>query len=185
MRNNFLPWSSITREERFFCSHLYHGILGKEKEFVKWLNSKTKLNLNENTGWEISFEVCFYRDYLKSIGKSVKKYSYSRNKLFPQKRTFDLCLFSQDHIVIIEAKVQQNFDEKQIKDLIKDKKMVTELLRRSDHSVKVDGILLCSKEYSYEDKRFPVIYWSNVPDEFSNDILNQADGKFKKKKVGR
>ena len=49
------------------------------------------------------------------------------------------------HIVIIEAKVQQEFDEKQIKDLIKDKKMVTELLRRNNHSVKVDSILLCSR----------------------------------------
>ena len=183
MKNNFLPWSSITREERYFCSHLYHNIIGKEKEFVKWLNQTKKLNLNENANWEIGYEVCFYRDFLKSIGKSVKKYRYSRKKLFPQKRTFDLCLFSQEHIVIIEAKVQQKFDEEQIKDLIKDKKMVIELLRRNDHTVKVDSILLCSKEYSYEDKRFPVIYWGDIPDEFSNEILKQADGKFNKKKV--
>ena len=183
MKNNFLPWSSITREERYFCSHLYHNLIGKEKEFVRWLNRTMGLNLNETADWEVGYEVCFYRDYLKSIGKSVKKYRYSRKKLFPQKRTFDLCLFSQDHIIIIEAKVQQKFDEKQIKDLIKDKKMVKELLRRNNRSVKIDGILLCLREYGYEDKRFPVIYWSDIPDEFSNEILKQADGKFKKKKI--
>lgn len=58
--------------------------------------------------------------------------------------------------------------------------MVTELLRRNDHLVKVDGILLCSKESGYEDKRFPVIYWRDIPDELSNEILKQADEKFRK-----
>jgi len=26
-------WKDITREERFFCSHLYHTIINREKEF--------------------------------------------------------------------------------------------------------------------------------------------------------
>ena len=57
-------WADITREERYFCSYLYHSIIGKEKQFVKWLNTNTKLKLNESVNWELGFEVCFYRDYL-------------------------------------------------------------------------------------------------------------------------
>lgn len=103
-------WAEITREERYFCSHLYHSIIGKEKEFVKWLNENLKpegkLKLDESNIWEVSFEVCFYRDFLKSQNKSVKTYERKNGDFYSQKRTFDLCLFSADEMIIIEAKAQ-------------------------------------------------------------------------------
>ena len=170
----YKSWADITREERYFCSHLYHSVLGKEKEFVKWLNVKTRLNLNEDADWEIGFEVCFYRDYLKSLNKSVKQYRYSAKKLFPQKRTFDLCLFSLDRIVIIEAKVQEKFYPKQLDDLENDKKMVKELIRRNKVDIKVDALLLHSNKY-FVDKRFGNIYWDDINLElFINPVFEKA-----------
>lgn len=167
-------WADITREERYFCSHLYHSVVGREKEFVKWLNNKTKLKLDENSNWEIGFEVCFYRDYLKSLNRSVKQYRYSAKKLFPQKRTFDLCLFSSDHIIIIEAKVQEYFYTKQLNDLENDTKMVKEILRRNKADVKVDALLLHSDK-NFKDKRFENIYWDDIKsDLYSNKIFERA-----------
>ncbi len=170
-------WADITREERYFCSHLYHSVLGKEKQFVKWLNAKTKLELNEDVNWELGFEVCFYRDYLKHLKKSVKTYRYSAKRPFPQKRTFDLCLFSNDHIIIIEAKAQQKLNKKQLDDLQEDKKMVKELIRRNKVTVKVDAILLHSKEDGFEDKRFESIYWKDLysSSEYKNLVFQRAD----------
>jgi hypothetical protein len=67
-------WKDITREERFFCSHLYHTIINREKESVGWLNNNTTLKLNPNSNWEVGYEVCFYRDlikYWKEKGKFI------------------------------------------------------------------------------------------------------------------
>jgi len=38
-------WSDITREERYFCSHLYNSVLGKERDFVQGLNKKNNYKL--------------------------------------------------------------------------------------------------------------------------------------------
>ncbi len=46
-------WGDITREERFFCMHLYWDVKGREKEFVRWLNNK-QIKLNVEDEWEIS-----------------------------------------------------------------------------------------------------------------------------------
>ncbi len=45
-------WKDITREERFFCSHLYYSIINRKKEFIEWLNNNTTLKLNPNSNWE-------------------------------------------------------------------------------------------------------------------------------------
>lgn len=186
MKNNFLPWSSITREERFFCSHLYHSILSREGIFIKWLNEKTKLNLNENASWEISYEVCFYRDFLKSKDNSVKTYKRSNGDLYSQKRTFDLCLFSKDEFVIIEAKVQQGFSLKQIKEIDQDEELVKELLKNFNHSIKkVKTVLLYSYQYSPKEpeiKKFPKITWKDLHNSPFQDknVFELADEKFRR-----
>lgn len=102
-------WAQITRDERFFCQHLYHLILRERgvNFFVEKLNELTeltghKLNLDATANWEIGYEVCFYRDLWFLRGK--------KEPLHSPKRTFDLCLFSAETIVIIEAKAQQGFD---------------------------------------------------------------------------
>jgi hypothetical protein len=186
MANKFLPWSSITREERFFCSHLYHSILGKEKEFVKWLNESIKLNLNETADWEIGFEVCFYRDYIKANGKTIKDYNKKLNKSYPPKRTFDLCLFSANQIVIIEAKVQQGCSKKQMKDIDNDEKLVIDLVKSFDMpDIKVKTILLYSSKYSPREdfiKKYSHITWKdlNASPFKDRELFELADGHYGK-----
>jgi hypothetical protein len=103
-------WIDISREERLYCAHLYFQIRGKELEFVKWLNENHKMKLPTESEWEIGYEVCLYRDYFKQLrDETICK----DNVDYPPKRTFDLCLFSEENIVIIEAKVQQRFDAEQ------------------------------------------------------------------------
>jgi hypothetical protein len=75
-----LSWNKITREERLFCSHLYHSILSLQdrKKFITKLNRikspinffKNNLSLSEKSHWEVGFEVCFYRDLIFELGRS-------------------------------------------------------------------------------------------------------------------
>ena len=116
-------WAQITRDERFFCQHLYHLILRcpDVPSFVKKLNELTELSLDAEAQWEIGYEVCFYRDLWFLGGK--------KGPLHSPKRTFDLCLFSAEEIVIIEAKAQQGFDSDPMQKLSfrQDKERVAEL----------------------------------------------------------
>jgi len=132
-------WAQITRDERFFCQHLYHLILRERgiNFFVEKLNELTeltghKLNLNATANWEIGYEVCFYRDlrfHLEEGGKWQSVIQKLENiDPLSLKRTFDLCLFSEETVVIIEAKAQQGFDSKQITSCKKDKELVRKLL---------------------------------------------------------
>ena len=132
-------WAQITRDERFFCQHLYHLILRERgvNFFVEKLNELTeltghKLNLDATANWEIGYEVCFYRDlrfHLEEGGKWQSVIQKLENiDPLSLKRTFDLCLFSEETVVIIEAKAQQGFDSKQITSCKKDKELVRKLL---------------------------------------------------------
>ncbi len=190
MINSWLHWLSITREERFFCSHLYHSILGREKEFVKWLNEKLNLQgdvqFNPVKDWEVNFEVCFYRDFLKSKGETIIDYNRKHQTTYPQKRTFDLCLFSENEIVIIEAKVQQGFSLKQIEEIDLDEELVKQLLRTFGYDVKkVKGVLLYSSKYTPKEpgiKKYPNITWEELhnSDLKEKNIFRLADEKFRK-----
>ena len=176
-------WSQITREERYFCSHLYHFLIGKEKEFVSWLNETLKTNLNNDQEWEVSFEVCFYRDYYKTYPKTKKPSKDLR------KRTFDLVLFSDSDIIIIEAKVQQPFKEKQIKELRFDIDYLQDFL---SSKVKVSAILLASKQFylnlknkhNKKDKAFisdfHQISWRQLHEKYKLQIFDDAEKKYKK-----
>jgi hypothetical protein len=112
-------WSEVTREERFFCQHLFcllkrHGASG----FLEHVESKVGIVLPETT-WEPAFEACFYRDLWQLKGRS--------GELFSPKRTFDLCLFSEEAIVVIEAKAQQGFDTEQLSSFEADREQVEQL----------------------------------------------------------
>lgn len=166
-------WQDITREERFFCSHLYHTIINREKEFVEWLNNNTTLKLNPHSKWEVGYEVCFYRDLIKhwkDQGKTIPN-----EKQYSLKRTFDLCLFSNDHIVIIEAKAQQGFHRDQLDEFIKDKVDIKNLLGSQGFIVNVDVVLLHSSPYSPKNS-LPKVKWGDVYNSFcKNDIFLKAD----------
>lgn len=177
-------WSQITREERYFCSHLYHFLIGKEKEFISWLNETLKKDFNSEQKWEISFEVCFYRDYYKNFPKTkmpTKDLS---------KRTFDLVLFSESEIIIIEAKVQQPFKEKQINDLREDIRNLTELL--VNENVRITPLLLGADLFfknleARHGKGVPTFItgiksmnWMNLFQKYQLQFLQDAEEKYKK-----
>ena len=100
-------WAQVSREERFFCAQLFNLIQSDDiKGFIQYLNSNHSLSLDECANWEIAYEVCFYRDLWQHRRRS--------GTLFSPKRTFDLCLFSDSAIIVIEAKAHQEFDANQL-----------------------------------------------------------------------
>ncbi len=175
-------WIDISREERLYCAHLYFQIKSKELEFVKWLNVNKNMKLPEDVEWEVGYEVCLYRDYFKHFRED----SIKDNKEYPQKRTFDLCLFSVSNIVIIEAKVQQGFESEQSGEFLKDELFIKKLLK-SD--IKVDMLLLASSKYY---KNYPKhgkketldgfnfrISWMELYNHYSNNLYLKADRIYK------
>ena len=99
-------WWEVSREERFFCAQLFHLVQqGGLVRFLSYLNARHDAGLVVDANWELAYEVCFYRDLWQSRGK--------KRRPFSKKRTFDLCLFSDETIVVIEAKAQQKFDDDQ------------------------------------------------------------------------
>jgi hypothetical protein len=132
LNNNI--WSNITRDERFFCYELYNCIKVNQKSFLKllaesinpssFLNNESLEQLNkllETKTFDVGVEVCFYRDlihYHQNIGKKkIEKWAG-----LSLKRTFDLALFCEETIIIIEAKAQQGFDNKQMDEFEADKR---------------------------------------------------------------
>lgn len=192
---NGYSWSEVSREERFFCSILYECIRGKEREFIGWLNKKdsqsseNKLQFSEEeiaSEWEVAFEACFYRDIFSL--NNLPGISYSE---YSQKRTFDICLFSENRIVIIEAKAQQGFSPKEVKTFIKDKGDIPELLKQtlSKHTIKVDLVGLASSKYignlrkkntdSILSNFDSIITWDELSKYFDNNqLLLRADQKY-------
>ncbi len=146
-------WLDVTREERLFCAHLYHDIKsgGRERELVGWLMDKAiwhpqsaREALDVNQDWEVAYEVCFYRDLLHSAGEPVRASDY------PSKRTFDLCLFSEKCVVIVEAKVHERFGKEQVEAIREDKKRVGRIamhVARNDKKPVVMTIGLASSTY--------------------------------------
>jgi hypothetical protein len=181
-------WREITREERFFCAELYFEIKNNERDFVTWLNTKTDLNLDTKAEWEIGYEVCFYRDYNKYFfgGRSIKGIEY------PQKRTFDLCLFSNETLVIIEAKAQTGFESKQVEDFREDVTLINKLLDenlKTPINIKMLGI--CSSKYIQNEKKYgragnlklfegKIISWNDLMEKYENENFNNADKIYKK-----
>lgn len=122
MGHSFLQgrtWAEITREERFFTQHLFALIQrAGARSFVEFLNSTRSLDLPPTANWEIAYEVCLYRDLWFLRDKQGQPVS--------PKRTFDLCLLSDQAIILIEAKAQQDFDLDQISQLRSDRHSVAE-----------------------------------------------------------
>ncbi len=163
-------WWEVTRDERFFCQHLFvliqkHGV----RELVKYLNEKHDADLNSSGNWEAAYEACFYRDLYHFRGKEGDRFS--------AKRTFDLCLFSDDAIVIIEAKAQQGFHKDQLKEFEEDKTQVS-------NATGVDNVLLAalaSSQYDPSDEirgyfNGPYLTWAEMAEYYSGDpVLIRAD----------
>lgn len=177
-------WINISREERLYCAHLYFQIRGKELKFVRWLNKNKGMSLPTNCNWEIGYEVCFYRDYLKNVkNKSIRVENRNfKDNPYSEKRTFDLCLFSEDTIVIIEAKVKEHFGQAQLDDTKEDESLIPRVLEKD---IKVINLLLAQSKY-IESKNFLrtkknrsafpyVISWREMDELFPNDVFERAD----------
>ena len=137
-------WLDITRDERFFCAHLYFEMNKNLTPFLELIAKNGVINGEDAKPdlWEVGYEVCFYRDYIKKVGfentNEIGKTPFHDLR----KRTFDLCLFSEKCIIIIEAKAHQGFDNNQMKyfdeDLIQIKKL---LGKNSNVETKLLGLI--------------------------------------------
>ncbi|MGF1727934.1 hypothetical protein [Photobacterium nomapromontoriensis] len=177
-------WSDWTREERFFCSSLYEQAKQRLGEFIALINLKTDLALDEDIEWDIGYEVCFYRDYLwQKNTLPIKSSKYS------SKRTFDLCLFSEDTIVIIEAKVFSLFEREDGEKLAKDKKHLPEILNRPN--LRVLTLALASSVYFNNHAKFGApeilqpydakLTWLSLFENYGNKLFGTADRLYKSK----
>ena len=159
-------WRSITREERYFCSHLYRLIETKGvRDFVSYINLSSKCALDPDANWEAAYEVCFYRDFLRYHGKPAEK-----NWV---KRTIDLCLLSDKTIVIIEAKAQMGFDRQQMTLFDQDKIRVKRLTNVNAVSL----LALSSNKYRPRpdtvDRFDGWLYWDDLAQHYQNDAVLQ------------
>jgi hypothetical protein len=178
------PWVDWSREERFFCFELYAMAKLGAGKFAEWLISASGLNgISQSDKWDIGVEVCFYRDFLWHNGLSAAKEGFSR------KRTFDLCLFSERSIIVVEAKVFGRFDMDTCKVFEKDRFFIKKLLKRDDLSVYL--VALASSRYfknaqRYGNKDTLAIFdgqlsWHDAFLQYKNPLFNQADDLYKAK----
>jgi hypothetical protein len=108
------PWDAWSREERLFCAVLYEYARRDSADFARWLIDTAPVAAVQGEGdWDLGYEVCFYRDYLKRRNACDSSIKTARGAGYPFKRTFDLCLFGERAIIIIEAKVCQGFEADQ------------------------------------------------------------------------
>jgi hypothetical protein len=172
-------WSQVTRDERFFCQRL---LARAENDLASFVGALRALGLKiAGSHWELAYEVCFYRDFRyarrdpDAPAEDTEKYS--------AKRTFDLCLFSEDSIVIIEAKAQQTFKPAQLSDFQKDKEDVKRLT-----GIEPQLLFLASSRYLQPKvitglkSQFPgseTVSWRHLAELFGNDAdLLRADSLF-------
>lgn len=180
---NDQSWSRWTRDERYFCSILYAHAHHNAAEFASWLIEATKLDLEMAGQWDLGYEVCFYRDYLWQLGDSA------RQSDLPAKRTFDLCLFGESAIIVIEAKVCEAFDAEQNQDFGRDKDRIRSLPGLGKLDVRV--VALAASGYFANAKKqcWPGtldvfdgrVSWSQIAKKYPDKLLDQADRMYKLK----
>jgi hypothetical protein len=187
-------WDNITRDERFFCFELYQSLKADQKGLLTLIkegiirdkhkdgciNNQKELEFLEtieSKKFDIGVEVCFYRDLLKWNEKGIKKY-----KNLSQKRTFDLALFSEDAIIIIEAKAQQGFDTKQLESFLNDEDQIEILFNIiKKNKPKIFNVGLHSSKYTPGSKTKcyfdSIIKWKDIAEKYqdSKDLFIHAD----------
>lgn len=174
---NGLSWKDRSRDERFYCFCLYQNTKGNPKQFAELISEKAGLSIESTDDWDIGVEVCFYRDYLWHKRKPVHGSGFS------PKRTFDLCLFGPNTIIIIEAKVDRPFDTEQNKTFVEDPKKIRQLL--AVDTLNVYLIALASSKYYEADMANgngnalqPFngrISWLDMYQKYGDEILKQAE----------
>lgn len=159
-------WCDITRDERTFCMYLYQAFRQSPEFLLQLIKDSTKnndfgldMNFDSNgDSWELGYEVVFYRDLMFDNNKPIREnlpFLKDTCKIDEPKklikRTFDLCLFSEKEIIIIEAKAAQGLDKDQYEDFKADKdriqKLIPNLLNDVKEAPHVKLVLLASSNY--------------------------------------
>jgi hypothetical protein len=172
---NGLPWTTWSREERLFCAVLYEHARRCPGEFAAWLIESTGLNIPSAGDWDLGFEVCLYRDFLwQQPGLTAKGSGLSA------KRTFDLCLFGETSIIIIEAKVCGGFETEQLANIGKDVAQIRRLPGMQDLNVLL--VALASARYlaNARDETLGTfnrrhVSWQQLFEHFPEPLFEQAD----------
>ena len=144
-------WLDVTRDERYFCAELFFQLKRSDvrSAFLAQINRSfigepiDALNTNAEH-WEVGLEVAFYRDSIHALGFEGEHH-IRRLPQFSQKRTFDLCLFSKERLVIIEAKSFMGLETKQLQEFADDRGDIALLLK--DRAPEVILIGLWSSAY--------------------------------------
>lgn len=169
---NGRKWAQITRDERFFCQRLL--VLAEQRlpKFIEALRVLApELDL-PGTDWELAYEVCFYRDLRHHLKAQGKDWPLGDEQHSP-KRTWDLCLFGPDRIIIIEAKAQQPFGPAQLADFEADRANVRHVC-----NIEPQFLFLASSRYLTSDVvrglrgRFPgagAVTWLQLASIFDRD----------------
>lgn len=166
---NGRTWGDITRDERTFCAELFFLVRSDLPAFIAYLNHQHGANLDARANWEIAYEAVFYRDlaHLRRDGEPS----------FSPKRTFDLALFSDDDVLIIEAKAQQGFDSKQMAEFEADAEQVKRLT--GARTVRLAGLVSSLyRPRATTRTRFdgPFLTWSELAEFYGgNAVLARAD----------
>lgn len=177
------PWSRWTRDERFFCSILYSHASSNPAKFADWLIESTGIPAQKDGHWDLGYEVCLYRDYLWQFGKSA------RSLELPWKRTFDLCLFGTRTLIVIEAKVFERFESRQMKSFPIDRQCIPSL--PGLEKVKVYIVALASSKYFENVRKYGrsgtldvfdgLASWAGVAQQYSCPLLDHAEHIYKLK----
>ena len=177
------PWSKWTRDERYFCSILFEKAKNNPAKFASWLSEVTSISLPVTDNWDVGFEVSFYRDFLWQQGLKSVDYGVS------DQRAFDLCLFSPEVIVVIEAKAFEPFNMSQNKVFDLEKKNLAKLPGLENIQVHLVG--LASSRYFRNQKEFGdekmlkmfdgFFTWNQAAEFYDDKLLAQADNTYKMK----
>jgi hypothetical protein len=171
------PWSRWSREERLFCAVLFEHARRAPAEFAKWLIVEAKLGVQADDTWDLGFEVRFYREFLWQQNRTA------RVDGLPPKRTFDLCLFGERAVIVIEAKVCEAFGAKQNTDIGRDKGLVRRLIGRDELVVNVVAIASSKYFETAPESTLDVfdgrVTWAQVARRYPDPLLAQADGMYR------
>lgn len=184
MSISYLPpggWAATSRDERFFCQALFRHIQGREQQFVRFINETGgTLKLDHMVHWEVGFEVCFYRDLMHARPEL-------RSDVYSLKRTFDLALFSEKQVVILEAKAHERFNREQSRSVAADKKKLLALLEpvQSVIAVAIASSIYLKNATKYGDQEIlqpfdAKVSWHSLYNGFIDEpLFLRADGLYK------
>lgn len=169
-------WRYVTREERYFCSEFHFLLRQDPNRFINWLNGKLTNKLTNDhllSDWEVGYEVCFYRDYSRMV--SVLPPGFS------PKRTFDLCLFSESAIIVIEAKAQQGFGAKQLYEISRDRESLERIVG-PDVEIRLIGLIASAYGPRPNSRKHfdAIISWLELAGLYNSEALRLADGLFRR-----